>query len=203
MKQGPTEIIECPHCQSLNLRKIYLSWNNIGIEIWSDFRYFGKGVPEIHALVKCHNCQQFFWMNELEEIADYDKNDPAHISAAYPLIPEMQDYMDALQISLDDTKDKERYVRKWIWWTYNDGFRNGPLYKHKISNEIRENLAQYTRLLDTNDQDDKLILAEAYRELESFAESLEVLNGITQEEGFGIKILERTRMEDPRLFRLQ
>jgi hypothetical protein len=154
--------------------------------------------------VKCHKCEQLFWMNELEGIANFDKNDPAHLSTAYPLIPEMQDYQDALQTSLADTKDKERYVRKWIWWRYNDGFRNGPLYKHKLSREIRENLIKYINLLDTDDKDDKLILAEAYRELESFKESVKVLNGMTHEEdSFGLKILERARMEDSRLFRLQ
>jgi hypothetical protein len=59
-------------------------------------------------------------------------------------------------------------------------------------------------LLDQGNEDQKLILAEIYRELENFNSCIGLLkDGREEEDDFNAKILERAEGPDPRLFRLR
>ncbi len=97
--------------------------------------------------------------------------------ASAPTIPEYTAFLSAGV----EAGEKERYVRLRTWWTANDVRRNGDHVK-PITDVETANLRAFSTLLDENKDNDRLMKAEALRELGMF-EDAEVLLATRFEEG--------------------
>jgi hypothetical protein len=70
---------------------------------------------------------------------------------------------------------KKRYVRFRAWWACNDVYRRDKDREFLLVPEQSANLERLLQLLDSNDPEDSLIIAELLRELGRFDECLQQL----------------------------
>ncbi len=143
-------------------------------------------LPNQSRLVKCPHCGSLIWIDEQTKIgetepwgSDAEERDrfPDARSASTPT---PQEYATFLKKSVCD-KQKERYVRLRIWWAGNDSRRKSDQTTPLDSFEV-ENLHAFVTLLDDSDDNDRLMKAEALRELGQF-EDAEKLLSTTFEDG--------------------
>lgn len=79
-------------------------------------------------------------------------------------------------------KDDEIFIRKKIWWTFNDRIRD-KLGEKMFINENDEflyiqNCKTLIDLLDTRNDNYKMIIAELYRNIGNFEKSIELIDNI-------------------------
>ena len=84
----------------------------------------------------------------------------------YPLTPTLSDYISCLATDMLND-EKERYIRIHIWWAGNDTRRETDEVSPLSSGET-ENLRMLIPFLDEASDNDRLMKAEAYRELGDF-----------------------------------
>lgn len=87
--------------------------------------------------------------------------------------PLEQDYFDAIDSGIADTDKKRRYLRVRLWWRGNDAIRCGFL--EILPKAHRENLRVMAMLLSEEDERQRLMKAEALRELGLFDEAMALL----------------------------
>jgi hypothetical protein len=176
MIPGPTIIISCPHCGQLAKNKTLISGNTFGSQLWSDGKKISPMLPEFPILVLCKKCDQFYWVKETKEIERLSENDISDKKwdvIDYLEFPSFHEYFKALE-----TITAEKYIRLKIWWSYNDYFREG--HENDITPDMKklntENLIGLLKILDETDDNDLLMKAEIFRQLDWFDESRQLLN---------------------------
>lgn len=93
-------------------------------------------------------------------------------------------YVEALNRGVCNTKEREIYLRKKVWWALNDIIRYAPdkLSLTPQQNEtFKNNLYKLLELLDENTPSDKIVLSEIYRELGDFEKAEQLLEDIPEE----------------------
>ncbi len=82
-------------------------------------------------------------------------------------------------------------IRKRIWWSYNDRLRKGGKLFRFINDEVRwkENIHRLLELLNIEQDDQKIMIAELYRNLGDFERCLELINSIEDAEVEWLKAL--------------
>lgn len=89
--------------------------------------------------------------------------------------PTLQDYAGFLEAGVSD-KEKKRYVRLRAWWAGNDHRRWRKLKKTTpLSSFEAQNLRALITLLDETEDNDRLLMAEALREIGEFADADKLL----------------------------
>ncbi len=104
---------------------------------------------------------------------------------------EINEYFQAIKKGLGETIDKEILLRREIWWTYNTRIRNNKKLFTSEKDETRwaDNVKKLIEILDDSTINNKLMIAELYRNLGSFETSINILNTINNEELNWIKYI--------------
>lgn len=109
---------------------------------------------------------EFFWTDECEEIGEEPEWEDSNIyrDVQYAEDPCVDDYRRALGLDVASTPDKQRYVLMRFWWAANDPVRHGEA-STSSQPDFRERLMQLRALLDTTDPNQRMMSAEAARQL--------------------------------------
>jgi hypothetical protein len=163
------------------------SGNTIGAKIYSDSKRIAPMLPEFPAITKCNKCQKIFWVSEAKKIGSYEFNVPfdhkewedvQRVSFLSYL-----EYYSVLNTNLIRSKSDEIFIRTRILWEYNDSYRKGRTTHESEEGKMikKENIEVLLALLDKTNENQKLFMAELYRNIGQFEESLALLNTINNE----------------------
>jgi len=137
-------------------------------------------LPDQPWLVKCQHCGTLVWIDEQRQVGEtyqpqsLKNRDADKFADARPAsTPTLQDYAGFLKAGVSD-KQKERYVRLRIWWAGNDPRRESGQSTPLDSFET-ENLRAFVMLLDEAEINDRIMKAEALRELGEFTNAQKLL----------------------------
>ena len=172
MTPGPTLIYCCSACEKNIAYRTINSGNNFGARYWTDGKRDAPMLPEEPWLIKCPHCDTFLWIDDLTQVGEIEHwysegNDTDKFADVISAVkPSCLDYA---YFNMDTVSDpqKERYVRLQTWWAFNDCRRKSE--EIPFSSMEIENLCAFITLLDENDETDRIMKAEAYRELGEFA----------------------------------
>lgn len=181
MTPGPTIIRQCGACGQQLAQHTINSGNTFVARLWTDGKREAPMLPAQPLLVKCPHCQTLVWIDELAEVGDIEpwaaetSEDSSYPNARAPTIPTFDDYLAYLRAQSPD-HDQARYLRIQAWHAGNDPRREQqtetPLYDSEI-----ENLKALIQLLDEADETDRLMKAEALRQLGEFEHAQRLLAG--------------------------
>ena len=179
MIPGPTLIRECSSCGKHIAQHTLKSGNTCGATFWTDGKRDAPMLPDYPLFGKCPYCGALLWIKEQTQAGELGGRitgnfDAQQFADAQPaLFPTLEDYAEFLKAGIHD-KRKERYVRMRAWWTGNDPRREESREMPLDSFEV-ENLRAFITLLDETDDGDRLMKAEALRELGEFAAAEKLL----------------------------
>ena len=119
-----------------------------------------------------------FWADKCKKIGtlEFDgdpKREERWKDVPYDEEPTEQDYFSALESGIAVTEEKIRYLRMRLWWAGNDPIRESGA--GTLTEPHLDNLSRLALLLTENEPDQRLMQAEAYRELGRFENAAECL----------------------------
>lgn len=187
MLPGPNYIYKCPNCSNFLTRGSIVSGNTIGAKIFSDGKRIAPMLPEFPNLTKCKKCDTIFWLSKLKEIGTYNWDDHKNSkwqNADNAEFLQIDDYFTALDTGIAENKEEELIIRQRIWWTYNDRIRNGKNLFNNETDELdwKENTEKLMNLLDRSDINQRIKLAEIYRNLGEFEKCINIIQAIDNAE---------------------
>lgn len=175
MTPGSTIIRECSACGKHIAQHTINSGNTFGARFWTDGKRDAPMLPDQPWLVKCPHCSSLVWIDEQMQVGEIEPWGPrgeglTKFTDALPAsAPTLREYSAYLLAGVE-AGDKERYVRLRTWWAGNDARRNGV--QHKPLTEVETaNLLAFSALLNEKEDNDRLMKAEALRELGMFDEA--------------------------------
>ncbi len=193
MLPGPILYLFCPKCHAVTTRPTLSSGNTFGARRWTDGKMIADMLPEFTDIIKCMNCQSFFWIDDAEvrewdawygmlseekiPVPDWVKR-IRHTYYARDLTRE--EYIEAINGNVANTKEREKYLRIRLWWIDNDQSRETTSAGIEIQNDYsyRDNLQKLETILEENTLDERIMKAEAKRELGNFDMAIELLQKI-------------------------
>lgn len=178
MMLGPPKILECSSCKNYISDPTYLSWNTVNSTRWSDGKTESPMAPQELTLRKCEHCQTLVWVDELPVIVDPKEtgtdDKEQRVSGAHAASnPSFSEYMDFLSQGLSE--QEVRYVRIHAWWFGNDKRRRANP-SPGLSPAETDNLLALVSLLDEEDEQERIMKAEALRELGGFSAAQKILD---------------------------
>ena len=196
MMPGPILIKKCSNCRKPIEEETLMSGNSFGAVFWTDGEYDAPMMPDQPELVKCPFCKALLWLEELEEVGDKGMNRPSDfipvenpdidLAITRPFkMPNMNDYFRLLKVKID-SDEREAYLRLRAWRAGNDRRRrseHGPLkFKKKNGKPLEplsyaeiKNMKELICILDEQDDEERLLKAELFRELGFFNQCLSCL----------------------------
>ena len=180
MTPGPIIIRKCSSCGKHISQRTLRSSNTFGARLWTDGKMDAPMLPEQLRLAKCQHCNTLVWIEELQQVGKIeprssDNPDLAKLRDAKPPdTPTLEEYTDYLDSGVTD-KEKERFIRLQIWWGGND-LRREICKPFSLDSFEAQNLIALTVLLDETYENDRIMKAEAFRELREFDASEELLS---------------------------
>lgn len=175
MLLGPITIRKCSACGKNISHFSLISGNTVGALSWTDGKWLAPMCLENPRLVRCPHCPALVWMPEMKIAGEYEfgaKSDeiPEHLrDAPAGSKPTFAEYMAFLSAGVQD-KEKELYVRLRTWWIGNDARRDNP-DAPPMTDAEKANLRSLMALMDEEYDNDRLMKAEAFRELGMFDEA--------------------------------
>ena len=194
MKLGPNQIVACPHCGTLAHYRALVSGNTIGAEGWTDGRQYGPMMVEPPAVVKCHACATCHWLADAKEVGVVARDPPwkGPVPEEWEKAPEVKEpsadaYFLAIEMGLAKNEGQEKSLRLMAWWRANDSSRE---WRHAAEatpaspDGFRRNLLRLADLLTDDNDNDRLMRAEALRELGEFAAAKQALREVSADLGW-------------------
>ena len=166
MTPGPTEILKKPETGSLIKVSTIGSGNTFGARFWSDGKMEAPMLPEDLPVVRHPETGETFWREEeCVVIATEDpwENDPKCAEVTYGEELREDDIIEELK-SDDIDLEQEKYLRIRLWWRWNDPVREGNEELARPSDFVR-NLRELIEFLFEDEDNDRLMMAEAWRQL--------------------------------------
>jgi len=189
MIPGPYQVIGCPACGVPALVATLISGNTIGAVLWSDGNMLAPMLPEASRITRCRRCGEFYWVDAapvLGEIPPYARGwDSPEIPSEWTSAEETPDllereFLQCISRGLAHDRDQELYLRIRAWRTGNDRVRSllavgkvPSVWKRSLA--ATKNLQLLSEMLDTDDPDQRILRAEAKRELGHFREAVALL----------------------------
>ena len=185
MTPGPTLIMKAPGCVRPVKFASIASGNNFGATYWTDGKEEAPMLPDEPWLRVSPAEKVMFWSDECEEIGQIGyfsrgSDNQEWDDLEYAEEPSEDDYFSALQSGIAVTPEKERYIRMRLWWRASDPIRQGK--SSHFSDPHRDNLQHFESILSEEDDNQRLMKAEALRQLSRFEDALRLLNGDFPEE---------------------
>jgi len=192
MLPGPNYVYKCPNCGNFLTNRSLLSGNTFGARRYSDGKVIAPMFPAIPDLTKCKKCNTIFWLSRLKEIGTYDcgkKQKSAWPDADDAGFLGIDDYFRAIDSGIAENKDMELFIRRSIWWTYNDRHRDGKKMFVDENDEKgwKENCEKLISLLDQSELDLRIMTAELKRNLGDFKGCLDIITSIDDENYYWLK----------------
>jgi hypothetical protein len=187
MLPGPNYIYACPNCGNLIKKASIISGNTFNSRLYSDGKRISPMLPEFPDLTKCAKCDSILWLRKLKAVGKQklgDKNNLQWQNADEARFLTVNDCFVALNNGLVENDSDALFVRRNIWWAYNDRERNGENLFENGNDEIRwrENCTELIKLLDQSDLNQRIMIAEIKRNLGDFEGCLEIVKRIEDEE---------------------
>ena len=185
---GPDYIYECPNCSNLLRKPTLMSGNTFWATFYSDGRMNAPMLPDLPDLTKCRRCDTVLWLSYMEKIGYewFGRDGKAEWRDA-----DRAEFLDVADLArflewdlVKNDQQRELTVRQRIWWTFNDRTRQGKdlLVDENEEGLWRSNCLRLIELLDMRNIHERFIVAELYRNLGKFEESIALLNTIIFEE---------------------
>ena len=186
MLPGPDTIYQCPQCDSLISVGSLMSGNTFGAHLYSDGRLVAPMMPEFPKITRCSKCKTIFWISKSKKIGQRGfgiaeiLEDQKYQNAQTARSLSLNDYSTALKKEVYTSDEEEIYIRKRLWWCFNDNVRNGKWLFISEGNSQRwsENTNRLMELLGATDDNEKIMLAELNRNLGHFEKCMDLLNSI-------------------------
>jgi hypothetical protein len=89
----------------------------------------------------------------------------------------LDEYIEAINLKVYRNNKEECYLRKRLWWAFNDRIREGKeIFLNEKDKETYEtNCTKLIELLDKNTEDGILMCAELYRNIGNYIECINIL----------------------------
>lgn len=214
MLPGPILYLFCPKCHAVTTRPTLSSGNTFGARRWTDGKMIADMLPEFTNIIKCMNCQSFFWIDDAEA-RGWDPWGEFRLTGEEPPVPDWvkqightytakdltkQEYIEAISGNVANTMEREKYLRVRLWWAYNDQLRDPSCISADIHKDHKyiDNLSKLEQILGENIVDEIIMKAEANRELGNFDRAIELMNHMLME----LKVYEEEHSEDNEIIAL-
>jgi len=179
MVWNENEIFKCPNCGNFLLKKVIASAITFGSTLYSDGKNISSGLEDLPPnLTKCERCDTIFWLSDLKSIGKTHCSDPKWRNAEYAKFLNIKDLFRALAMV---ESQKEKTIRTWIWWAFNDRVRYGgeEMFIEADDKDLWEqNCKALLNLFDTDNWSDTFLKAELYRNLGEFEKCIELIDSI-------------------------
>ncbi len=164
-----------------------MSGNTFRAKIFSDGKRIAPMLPEYPNLTKCKKCKTIFWLSKLKEIGTYEwgsQKNKEWQKADNAEFLEIEDYYNAINNGIAENIEEEINIRMLIWWAYNDRTRRGQNIFGDKKDELRwkENIKRLKTLLDQSDINERIMIAEIYRNLGDFENCISVIQTIDNDD---------------------
>ena len=172
--------MKAPGCKKLVKFSTRRSGNTFGATFWTDGKREAPMLSDQPWLRKSPSEGVLFWADQCEEVGqieDYLEEDEVRAEwrdLEYAREPSEADYFTALSSGIADTDERLRYLRMKLWWKGNDPIRRGE--SQQLSEAHVRNLEALGVLLSVSDPNQRLMKAEAMRELARYDEALSLLD---------------------------
>lgn len=203
MRPGTPMIRLCPQCRAPFRETRISSFNTIGLERYTDGKASGPFFPNLHRLCMCPECVSPIWLEDAVALGEFRgywtrpipafllkdcprpvqsddtggeryHPDPEWEATKYCRDPVAGDYLSALQEGKGNTREREIYLRIRLWWLANDRARLGSI-ELELPRDARANIYALFKLLKDADEHERLLKAEAARELGQFELAVNLL----------------------------
>ena len=208
MIPGPDLVYKCPKCGRKAVSKSIISGNTVGAVSYSDGKQIAKMLPDFPYIIKCGKCGAFYRLERKYRIGEeygYGRDESKMKDCDYAGFLSIDEYIEAIDLKVYVNKNEEIYLRRRLWWAFNDRYRrygdelNDGWYRNRGENrdidrgadkEIYEsNCIRLIEILDKNKTDDKIMCAELYRNIGNYAECKNILETIQEEKYNWVKEL--------------
>jgi len=193
MTPGPTLILQCPESDKLIKGSTLASGNTFGGKRWSDGYALYPMLPSTPQITRCDAQGKFFWVAEATVVGKLGPGiETTSIPQAWREADHLrflseQEYLAALAEGLGRNRKEEVYLRVQAWWAANSAVRNAGTEGAITSpffpgSRARDNLERLIELLATDDPPERLMKAEALRQLGRFEEARQILQATVPEQ---------------------
>lgn len=183
---GPIQVIECPGSDAVRLVITLHSGNTFGAVFWSDGFRIAPGLPDLPQITRCTSDGPIFWVDSArvrgEITAGSADVNPGWLAEPAVRSLDAAELHQALALGLGDTPQRERYLRLRAWWADNASHRGVQATGSSVAasdfpagSPARANLEALAQLFDETDPGERLMKAEALRELGRFDEARSLL----------------------------
>lgn len=140
-------------------------------------------LPEYPNFIRCKSCQHFYWLNKAEVVGTYswgEEQDPEWVDVEFAKFPTIDDYIEAIELNMAPTRDAELSFMRSILWAFNDRIRNGKDLFSNDGDQVKwmSNNERFIEILDVEDVDEKILLAEVYRSQGEFEKCMDLINSL-------------------------
>ena len=193
------ELKKCTNCDGEFISNSLRSGNTRGAVFYTDGYMFSPMYSEEVHIVKCPDCGSYLWKNSLSTIKYFSESEFIQYRGTDNLGGSYQpsiDFEHLLLTPIWKNLDQEKYIRIRAWWAYNNRYRpqeyqmEFPLWEKycresglpiksrdfSITLEQEKNLHRILELLELQNQNDRLMMAEIHRELGDFTLSISLLD---------------------------
>jgi hypothetical protein len=187
MNLGPNLVYECPNCGNLIQNCSLMSGNTVGALVYSDGKRIAPMLPEYPNLTICKKCNYIFWLDKTKEIGHYyddEKTKPEWLNSDQAEFLTVDEYFHALDLVLAEDNTDELFIRQRIWWLFNDRVRNSEVLFISDDDEYKwkSNIENLLRILEVNEVNHKILIAELYRNIGNFEKCLSLIQNIEDPE---------------------
>ncbi|PLX04721.1 MAG: hypothetical protein C0595_01905 [Marinilabiliales bacterium] len=157
-------------------------------------------IPNISRILICPECNKEFWKDDAEQTVDtkidtynirsvLSPSDLFAVRNSEDLLGQARYYYKLLKENFANNNEKEIYLRMLLWHELNDIVRYNIPVKVTILDErellLRDNLLHLIKIFNPSYEEEKLLLAEMYRELGEFDFAQTILEAIREQDFIG------------------
>ncbi|MHA6249139.1 hypothetical protein ACXYMU_14455 [Pontibacter sp. CAU 1760] len=182
MTAGFTEIYECPTCALLILQPGSGSGSTVDAKYFSDGKREAPMLPAYPEITKCTSCDTIFWLSKTQSIGKYHPMFSGELPGGWEAAKRAQhltlyEYNMAFEANRASADKDKLFLSKQIWWAFNDRTRRTePLFCREEDEALWDrNMFRLLYLLGDEDENNRLLKAELYRNHGDFDRSLEIL----------------------------
>lgn len=183
---GPIYIYKCTKCNNYIFNPSWASGGIYDARYFSDSKRYTLLTLRFPIITKCKQCSNIFWINKQKELAIYNDNDvrdEKHKKPQRAKELKIDEFFEALEKNVHENNEEEFYIRKQIWWSYNDRIR---IYPRKMFNSKEDEqrfwgnnmrmLELIDILLESDNEPDYLVIkAEINRNLGHFDKCMSII----------------------------
>ena len=193
MQPGPTNYYKCPKCENVISRESLRSGNTMAAKLYSDGKMIAPMMPEFPEITRCSKCKTIFWIDKAELAGTSDPfilDREEFINSEEAGFLTIIEYKEALTMGSYSDIGEEKFLRIRAWWTFNDRVRNKEeLFLNENEKSFwYENSNRLLELLNNEDTEDKIRIAELNRNMENFENCMEVMDSIKDENYEWVKV---------------